>query len=125
MRHFLYKLQFILLLQVFLFSFIATFEENSNISTDLIISAYFPKNHITRISYDLIKEEENKKLEKNINEINNKLNKKDKEIITLITNNTKEKKNLLEQNKSEIEKYKKEINENSILINDYKEQINL
>ena len=65
MRHFLYKLQFILLLQVFLFSFIATFEENSNISTDLIISAYFPKNHITRISYDLIKEEENKKLEKN------------------------------------------------------------
>jgi len=65
MRHFLYKLQFILLLQVFLFSFIATFEENANISTDLIISAYFPKNHITRISYDIIKEEENEKLEKN------------------------------------------------------------
>jgi hypothetical protein len=65
MRHFLYKLQFILLLQVFLFSFIATFEDNSNISTDLIISAYFPKNHITRISYDLIKEEENEKLKKN------------------------------------------------------------
>jgi hypothetical protein len=69
MRHFLYKLQFILLLQVFLFSFIATFEENSNISTDLIISAYFPQKHITRISYDLIKEEENAKLEKNPNNI--------------------------------------------------------
>jgi len=64
MRHFLYKLQFILLLQVFLFSFIVTFEENANISTELIISAYFPKNHITRLSYDSIKEEENEKLEK-------------------------------------------------------------
>ena len=61
MKHFLYKLQFILLLQVFLFSFITTFEGNANISTDLIISAYFPKNHITRISYEVIKEEENKK----------------------------------------------------------------
>lgn len=61
MKHFLYKLQFILLLQVFLFSFITTFEGNANISTNLIISAYFPKNHITRISYEVIKEEENKK----------------------------------------------------------------
>ena len=39
----LYRIQYILLISLLLFSFIHCFENNSNISTKLILSAYFPK----------------------------------------------------------------------------------
>ena len=67
LEKFIYKLQFILLLIVCLFSFVMTFEENTEVSTNLIISAYFPKNRLTRISYDMIPEEVKKIGDKNIN----------------------------------------------------------
>ena len=57
MQNFFYKLQLILLLIVFLFSFVMTFEENSEVPTNLIISAYFPKKHLTRISYGMAQDE--------------------------------------------------------------------
>ena len=60
MKHFLYQLQFTLLLIVFLFSFVVTFEENYNISTDIIVNAYFTKNNMTYITQDMILEKENK-----------------------------------------------------------------
>ena len=60
MKHFLYQLQFTLILIIFLFSFVVTFEENYNISTDIIINAYFTKNNMTYITQDMILEKENK-----------------------------------------------------------------
>ena len=39
----LYRIQYILLITTLFFSFVGTFENNSYISTNLIISAYFPK----------------------------------------------------------------------------------
>ena len=60
MNHFLYQLQLILILIVFLFSFVVTFEENYNISTDLIKSAYFQKNNLTYITQEMILEKEKK-----------------------------------------------------------------
>ena len=125
MRHFLYKLQFILLLQVFLFSFIATFEENSYISTDLIISAYFPKNHITRISYDLIKEEENEKFRKNPKIKNNNVNDNFPSLCTenviFFDNNEMYNKSKCYQEKTA----KKEINEDLLPETDDKDYINI
>ena len=50
-----------------------------------------------------------KNLEAQNKELNEKIVKKDKEIISLITNNNKEKKNIQEQHKNEIEKINKEI----------------
>ena len=97
MHQFIYKLQFILLLIVFLFSFVMTFEENSQISTNLLISAYFKKNALTRISYDMI-EDEQKVIENqniNLNNINfddlnklirDKINKDKKENIDSLDN---------------------------------------
>ena len=64
------------------------------------------------------------KIKKDYEEINNKLNKKDKEIITLITNNTKEKKNLMEQTNNQIEKLNQEIKDLTKTNESYKEQIN-
>ena len=58
MNNFIYHLEMILLIIVFLFSFVITYEDNSEIPTDLIISAYFPKYRITSISYEMIKAEE-------------------------------------------------------------------
>ena len=126
MRHFLYKLQFILLLQVFLFSFIATFEENSNISTDLIISAYFPKNHITRISYDLIKEEENEKLDKKPkikgnNFVNDNFPSSCTENVIFFDNNEMYNKSKCYQEKAD----KKEINEDLLPETDDKDYLNI
>ena len=56
-------------------------------------------------------------------ELNNIVNKKDKEIITLITNNNKEKKNLNEQYKIQIERLKNELSDRINMTNQYKEEI--
>ena len=58
MNKFIYQFEIFLLILVFLFSFVITYEDNSEIPTDLIISAYFPKYRITSISYEMIKVEE-------------------------------------------------------------------
>ena len=50
------RIEFIILLLLILFSFVITYEENAEIPTNLIISAYFKKNYLTRISYDMVKE---------------------------------------------------------------------
>ena len=70
MNQFIYKLQIILLLITFLFSFVITFEENSDIPTNLIISAYFPQHYLTSITYDMIKEEQNTEDDSNLDKIN-------------------------------------------------------
>ena len=54
LSNYFFKLQNILLLTLFLFSFVVTFQDNSNITTDLIISAYFPNRNITRITQDML-----------------------------------------------------------------------
>ena len=41
-----------------LFTFVISFDNNSDIPTSLIISAYFPNKPITRITYDKILEKE-------------------------------------------------------------------
>ena len=41
-----------------LFTFVITFDNNKDIPTSLIISAYFPEKPITRISYDMLLEKE-------------------------------------------------------------------
>ena len=66
-----------------------------------------------------------KNLECQNNELNDKINKKDKEIICLITNNNKEKKNINEQYKNEIEKLKNEINEKNIINEQFRNEINI
>ena len=57
MNKFINRIEFILLLLLILFSFVITYEDNAEIPTNLIISAYFKKNHLTRISYDMVKDE--------------------------------------------------------------------
>jgi hypothetical protein len=67
MHKFIYKLEFILLLLVSLFSLVMTFEENSEVPTQLIIGAYFPRKRLTRISYDMIQDEPRENENKNKN----------------------------------------------------------
>ena len=57
-------------------------------------------------------------------ELNEKIIKKDKEIICLITNNNKEKKNINEQYKTEIEKLKNEIKDKTNMNEQLKNEIN-
>ena len=83
----IYQIEFILLILVLLFSFVITFEDNSEIPTNLILSAYFPKYpKVTSISYENIKSEPIENENKDIEEINfddfnklikNKINNKD------------------------------------------------
>ena len=82
MKQFIFKFQFILLLFI-LFSSVITFEENSNISTNLIISAYFKKNHLTFLSSDMLEEQEKLNLNNNLNfeKCDKLLNKNEKEKI--------------------------------------------
>ena len=87
-------------------------EKNNNIDS---IKAYNDK-------FDKLKNEKDN-LEKQNVEISNKLKNKDKEIITLITNNNKDKKNITEKNKNDLEKAKKEAEERSKMNEQYKEQI--
>ena len=62
------------------------------------------------------------KLKNEITELNEKLSKKDKEIICLITNNNKDKKNLIEKYEKEKEELNKEINLLKIQIDKNKEK---
>lgn len=72
-----YKIQYIFLIMTLLFTFVYSFEDNSNISTNLIVSAYFPNcSHLTHIVYDNVQKVYNKTQKKiNIkkNDINNNL----------------------------------------------------
>ena len=61
LKQFKFRCHFFLLLIFTLFTFVITFESNSNISTNLIISAYFNKKSITRITYDKLLEKEREK----------------------------------------------------------------
>ena len=76
-----YKIQFIFLIINLLFTFVYSFEDNSNIPTNLIVSAYFSAcPHLTYIKYDKIINIQNKAQQKEkikiIKKINN--NKQDK-----------------------------------------------
>ena len=66
---------------------------------------------------------EKEKLEKKNKELANKLAKKDKEIITLITSNTKEKKNIDEEYKNQTERLKSEVENRKKMNDNYKSQI--
>ena len=55
-----YKIQYILLIMTLLFTFVYSFEDNSNISTNLIVSAYFPNSsHLTHIMYENVQKSSN------------------------------------------------------------------
>ena len=74
-----YKIQYIFLIMTLLFTFVYSFEDNSNISTNLIVSAYFPNcSHLTHILYENVQKSFNKTQKKIINikkkEINNNKN---------------------------------------------------
>ena len=84
MNHFLYQFQFTLLICLFLFSFVISFEDNSYISSNLMISAYFRKGNITRITHEMILEKE----QKNSNII--QLTNNDNKVINVNINNYKE-----------------------------------
>ena len=45
---------------IILFKFTSELEDNSGISTNLIINAYFIKNNVTRITFEMIQNKENK-----------------------------------------------------------------
>ena len=62
-------------------------------------------------------------MEKLSQDIKNKLDKKEKDIITLITNNSKEKKTIIEGNKTQMEKLKKEAEDRSKMNEQFKEEI--
>ena len=66
---------------------------------------------------------EKEKLESKNKELANKLAKKDKEIITLITSNTKEKKNADEEYKNQTERLRNEVENRKKMNDDYKSQI--
>ena len=82
LNRFFYKTQYIFLIISLLFTFVYSFEDNSNISTNLIYSAYFKNSgHLTYIKYDNVVFNENRTQEiqkrkniksKNKNKINNK-----------------------------------------------------
>ena len=67
-------------------------------------------NEINSIKNVMTNNNDINKLKNDINELNEKLSKKDKEIICLITNNNKEKKSLIEKYEKEKEELNKEIN---------------
>ena len=65
------------------------------------------------------------KLKNEINELNEKLSKKDKEIICLITNNNKEKKNLMEKYEKEIDNINNKLNEKNNMNEELNKEINI
>ena len=73
-----YKIQYILLIMTLLFTFVYSFEDNSNISTNLIVSAYFHNcSHLTHIMYENVEKSFNKtqkKISVKKNDINNNNN---------------------------------------------------
>ena len=67
LHQFIFKCHFLVLLIFMLFTFVFSLDNNSDIPINLIISAYFPKKSITRISYDMLLEKENENKVLNIN----------------------------------------------------------
>ena len=59
-NYFLYQIQINFLTIIFIIGFVLSFDinSNSNISTNLIISAYFDKNNYTRVTYEQVLENE-------------------------------------------------------------------
>ena len=66
---------------------------------------------------------EKEKLQSKNNELSNKLSKKDKEIITLITSNNKEKKTLDEKYKNQTERLRNEVEDRTKMNDQFKSQI--
>ena len=58
LNHFIFRCHFLLFIIFMLFTFVISFDNNSDIPTSLIISAYFPNKPITRITYDKLLEKE-------------------------------------------------------------------
>ena len=58
LNQFIFRCHFLLFLIFMLFTFVFSFDNNSDIPTSLIISAYFPNKPITRITYDMLLEKE-------------------------------------------------------------------
>ena len=92
------------------------------------------KTYSNESDYDLINKLKNdlntlqinkRNLEAQNKELNDKIIKKDKEIICLITNNNKEKKNLNEQHKNEIEKLNSEIKDKTNKNEEFRKEIAL
>ena len=79
-------------------------------------------NEINSIKNIMNSNNDSNKLKNEITELNEKLSKKDKEIICLITNNNKDKKNLIEKYEKEKEELNKEINLLKIQIDKNKEK---
>ena len=67
LHQFVFKFHFLVLLIFMLFTFAFSLDNNSEIPTSLIISAYFPNKSITRITYDMLLEKEKQKKVININ----------------------------------------------------------
>ena len=59
-KNFIYKVNFILILIIILFSYSTSYIDDSSISTSFIINAYFPKNNITIITHEMIVNKEKK-----------------------------------------------------------------
>ena len=86
----IYKIEFIFVILSLLFSCVLTFD-NSDISSNLIINAYFPRNKLTRLSYNMLKD-------KKIDNTNN-VKKKSKENIINKYININEENNIFSKQK--------------------------
>ena len=72
-KNFHLRMKILIILIIILFSFSVAFENNSNITTDLIINSYFSNKNITKITYEMIQKKEKKEsLKKQINKKQNK-----------------------------------------------------
>ena len=72
-KNIIFRTKILIFLMFILFRFSLAFEDNLNITTDLIISSYFSKKNITRITYEMIQQKDKKELtEKQINKDENK-----------------------------------------------------
>ena len=76
-KHFIFRLQYTLFLIFFLFNLVAAFEDNSNVTNNLIISAYFKKKNVTWFTEEMLLEKQ-KKNEEKLNDKNNQVNNKEK-----------------------------------------------
>ena len=59
-KNFIFRMKIIIILIIISFRFSLAFEDNSNITTDLIINSYFSKKNVIKITYEMIQENEKK-----------------------------------------------------------------